>query len=134
MGCGALGKREKVAFPIDAYGGFVEVSRDQLPERSSFEWFGSGGPAEETQKRQARLQSAGLALQMDQMAIATGRPPTLNIAGLISEVLRQGGWIDIDPLIHHEGPTQPQFAAPPAIGTGRPAGAAVHEMPELIAQ
>jgi hypothetical protein len=112
MGRESLSARETAAFFIGAYGGYVEVSKDQLPERATFEWFGSGGPAEEQQKRQERIQSAGLAMQLDQMAIQTGRPPTLNIKALIEETLRQGGWVDVDPFIEQSA-AAPNMSAPP---------------------
>lgn len=112
MGRAAVGNREGIAFFIDAYGGYVDVSRDQLPERATFEWFGSGGPTEEQQKQQRKLQSLGLALQMDQMAIATGQPPTVNVPSGIAEVLRSGGWTDIDPLISRAAPLRAPAALP----------------------
>lgn len=105
MGRDAIGAREDVTFWIDAYGGYVQVSKDQLPERAAFEWFGSGGPAEEVQKKQMRIQSWNMAMQMDIAAIQTGRPPTLNVPNGIAQVLREGGWTDIDPFIERAAPT-----------------------------
>ncbi len=120
MGRDALGPRETVAFFIDAYGAWVEVSKDQLPPRAAFEWFGSGGPAEEQQKRQMRVQSATTAFQIDQAAIATGRPPGLNHVAMEAEILREGGWTDIDPFMQQQGPAQPPVAALPAPGSMPP--------------
>lgn len=99
MGRDALGKRETTSFYIDAYGGYVEITKDQLPERATFEWFGSGGPAEEQQKMQSRLQSLQLALSMDQIAAAYGEPPSVDIKSAIREVLREGKWTDIDAIV-----------------------------------
>jgi hypothetical protein len=99
MGRSAVGKREPVTFYIDAYGGWVEISKDQLPERSAFEWFGSGGPAEEQQKVQRKLGSLQLALQMDQMGAAMGKPPAIDLTAAVAEVLREGGWLDLDALV-----------------------------------
>jgi hypothetical protein len=120
-------KRDNVTFFIASYGGYVEVSKDQLPERASFEWFGSGGPAEEQQRRQMRVQSAGLALQIDQMAVTTGRKPTLILPALIAEVLREGGWTDIDPFIEQASAVG---AAPTDPGA---AAAALQVLPQLVA-
>ena len=120
MGRDAIGDRETVTFFIDAYGGWVEVSKDQLPERAAFQWFGSGGPADEQQKSQKRVQSVGLAMQIDQMAVATGRQPTLNLPSLVTEVLREGGWTDVDPFIQQQGPTPPPVAALPPPGAATP--------------
>ena len=128
MGRDAIGRRDTVTFFIPSYGGWVEVNKDQLPERANFEWFGSGGPAEEQQKKQMRMQAFGLALQMDQMAIATQRPPTINIPASIAEVLREGGWTDIDPFIMQ----QPPSAAGPVVALPGPATAALQQLPEMI--
>jgi len=113
MGRSAVGGRESIAFWIDAYGGYVEVNKDQLPERAAFEWFGSGGPADEQQKAQKRIQSLGLAMQIDQMAVQLGRPPKIDHGKAISQVLREGGWTDIDAVTAAEGPQAPQQLALP---------------------
>lgn len=132
MGRAAIGARETVSFFIDAYGGFVAVNRDQLPEGAAFEWFGSGGPAEEQQKRQMRLQSLGMAMQMDQVGVAMGRKPTVNLPGAIAEVLRNGGWIDIDAIVEPAPPAQPQQLALPLPAPAGPATAAMQQMPEMM--
>lgn len=95
MGRGALGK-EPVSFFIDAYGGFVEVSKAQLPEKAIFEWFGAGGPSEEAQKRAMKMQAATMAMQLDQVNVQLGGPQKLDIGQLINAVLREGGWTDLD--------------------------------------
>ena len=98
MGRNALGARETISFFIDSYGGFVEIGKEHLPEKAIFEWFGSGGPAEEQQKIQARLSALQLALQMDQVNVAMGGQPTVNIGAAIREVLREGKWTDLDAI------------------------------------
>lgn len=108
MGREAMG-RESVSFFIDAYGGFVEVTKDQLPERSSFEWFGSGGPAEESQKMQRRMQALQLAIQMDQLNVQLGNAPSVDIPSAIRQTLREGGWTDLDAITQ----AQSQVSAPP---------------------
>lgn len=114
MGRSAIGGRETVTFFIDAYGGWVEVSLDQLPERASFEWFGAGGPADEQQKRQMRLQALQFALQMDQMGAALGKQPAIALDGAIAQVLREGGWTDLDALLGTAQPATPAALPPPA--------------------
>lgn len=99
MGRDGIGQNETVSFWIDAYGGFVEVGPEQLPETAVFEWFGAGGPAEEQAKRQSKLTSATLAMQIDQMGAAFGREPTLDLAAFQREVLREGGWTDVDTIV-----------------------------------
>lgn len=96
MGRDSLSGSEKVGFYIDSYGGYVEIGKSALPERTIFEWFGAGGPAEDQAKSQARLASLQLALQMDQLAQASGAQPTVDIPAAIREVLREGRWSDVD--------------------------------------
>jgi len=125
----AIGSRDTVSFFIEAYGGYVEVTRDQLPERATFEWFGSGGPAEEAQKKQARLQSLALALQMDQMGVQFQVPPDIKLREAKAQVLREGGWTDVDAIMGVSAPPPPLAIAGPAA----PA-AAVAGIPEVIGQ
>lgn len=102
MGRDGMGSNETMSFYIDAYGGYVEVQKRHLPERSGFEWFGSGGPAEEQQKMRSRLQSLQLGLQMDQLNVQMGGEPTIDIGAAIRETLRNGGWTDIDVITRLE--------------------------------
>lgn len=118
MGRDGLGSNEDVSFFIEAYGGYVNVTKSALPEKAIFEWFGSAGPAEEQARSQRRLQSAQLALQMDQLGQAFGVPPTLDMAALQREILREGGWIDIDVITRTEGPA---VSNAPASGVPGPA-------------
>ena len=132
MGRSALGRQGTISFHIDAYGGYVEINRDHLPERAMFEWFGSGGPAEEQQKRQTKLAALALALQMDQLAIATGRQATVNVPSAIAEVLRQGGWVDVDAITQLAAQTAaPAAPVAPELGPG-PATAALQQLPEVL--
>jgi hypothetical protein len=130
MGRDEISSRDTVVFFIAAYGGYVEVTKDQLPEKAIFEWFGSGGPAEEHQKRMMRVQSLQLALQMDQLGAAYGKPPTVDLGSAVAQVLREGGWTDLDSLIQRQQPGQisPEMMA--QIGPG-PATAALQQMPGL---
>jgi len=115
MGRAAIPKTG-ITYFIDAYGGFVSVDKDQLPERVTFEWFGSAGPAEEQAKAAAKIQSVGMAAQLDQLAAARGEQPTLNIANAIKQTLREGGWTDVDAITNPEIPAGANPAAPGAPG------------------
>lgn len=84
---------------IEEYGGFVEISKSDLPEKSSFKWFGSGGPSEEVAQAQRRLNSLQLAVQMDQLNIDRGGQPTVDIPAAIEQVLREGNWSDLDAIL-----------------------------------
>ena len=114
MGRSALGRNEKVSFFIDTYGGFVEVVKDQLPERAAFEWFGSGGPADEQRKSQTKLQALQLAIQMDQLKVQAGGQPSVDIDAAIKQTLRDGGWTDIDVITQQEAEIAPQEQNPGA--------------------
>lgn len=116
MGKAALKRNEAVEFYIDAYGGYVSITRDQLPDDSGFEWFGSGGPAEERQKQGMKMQSLQLALQMDTLGQQTGRPPQIDLTAAIKETLRSGGWTDLDLIVPGQPAGIPQSLPPPAPG------------------
>lgn len=96
MGRDSMGSRETLAFYIESYGGFVEIGKQALPERAVFEWFGAGGPAEEQAKKQAKIQSAAMALQIDNVNMQTGGSREINVPNMIREILREGGWTDLD--------------------------------------
>lgn len=103
--------RGEQSFWIDAYDGAVTIRKEHLPEMVDFEWFGAAGPAEEQAKQQSKLSSAQLALSIDQMGIQLGRPPEIQTGDLIKEVLREGGWTDVD-AITNSGRAEPA----PAVG------------------
>lgn len=99
MGRDALGSRETISFYIDAYGGYVEVSKDHLPEQANFEWFGAGGPAEERQKKKDRMEAANLGVQLDNVNVQLGGKRTIKMPALIEQIFREGGWTDTDQFI-----------------------------------
>jgi hypothetical protein len=115
MGRDALKPSEDVSFFIEAYGGFVEIDKSKLPERAVFEWFGAGGPAEQAQKQQMRLQSAQLAVKLDQINLATGRPSKVDLNSMIMQILREGGWTDLDAITTLEAGTAPAPGLTPAV-------------------
>jgi len=121
MARGALSGQQTVQFYIDSYGGWVEISKAHLPDESTFEWFGAGGPAEKQQKTRDRLSSLQFALQMDAVNIQTmaqigQRPdPQINIAAAIRETLREGGWTDIDLIVNPPRAEAPAAALPPPV-------------------
>lgn len=133
MARAAIGRNETVSFYIPAYGGYVELTRDQLPEHATFTWFGAGGPAEESQKMQRKLQALGLALQIDQMAVQLGRKPRLDHAKTVDQVLREGGWTDIDAIAAREAPAGASVLPGPGADQG-PAMAALQQLPQMIEQ
>lgn len=122
MGLSSIKKNETMSFFIEAYGGYVEIGREHLPDRANFEWFGAGGPAEEAEKAGARVQSLQTAIQIDQLKVQLGEQPTLNLTAAQEQTLRQGGWTDVDALLKTEpdqgaGETQLPLANPGVVET-----------------
>lgn len=111
--------RGGLSFFSDAYGGFIEITRRSLPDKVSFEWFGAAGPQDEQARLQARLQALQLALQMDQLSIQQGNPPTVSVTDAIRQTLRDGGWQDLDAIINPQAETalQVQSGAPGNVST-----------------
>ena len=116
MGRRSLSSSQKISFWIDAYGGFVNIGKDELPEKAAFEWFGSGGPAEEQAKTPMRFQSLLQALQMDQINIQLGGQPVIDIEAAVREVLREGKWTDVDAITRIARPDGDDTASPGAAG------------------
>lgn len=114
MGRNAI--KGQVKFYIDAYGGFVEIEKDFLPEEVSWEWFGAGGPQEDQAKKQMRIQSAQMAVQLDQLNVQMGKPPTVNIAAMQREILREGGWQDLEAITNVAHPSGGAAGSAPAPG------------------
>src|SRR5207248_1258557 len=73
MGRDTMKKNEKVSFFIEAYGGFVEIDKDHLPECATFDWLGSGGPGDQNQKMQAKVNALLLASKLDAINMQTGK-------------------------------------------------------------
>lgn len=100
-------------FYIEQYRGFVDVDKDQMPDSAVFEAHGAGAPADEVARQAEKMRALNEAIQMDQVAIAQGQPPTLNLPAMIQERLRSGGWSDVDPFINKEAGTTNIGTAPP---------------------
>jgi len=97
MGREALGGSKEVIY-IDQYRGFVNIEKASLPERVVFEAHGAGGPAEQSEKNRIRATSLQFALSIDQARQQAGLTPHVNTEAAIDQILREGGWIDIDEL------------------------------------
>ena len=111
---------------IESYGGFVTIDKNYLPE-AIFKVHGAGGPAEENAKMQRKLQSMQQAMgleqlkaQADQIKAQTGQQTVINIERAIKQILREGGWSDVDAITNGilEGPEQvPRVAGNPSVAT-----------------
>jgi len=103
-------------FYIKPYGGFVRVNKSALPDYVEFEAFGAGQSADEAARFQRRMSSFNQALQMDQLAVSTGQPPTIDLQKAITQVLLEGGWTDVDAITRSEGPVAGAEGAPGVEG------------------
>lgn len=124
LGLDAIKGMKRMPLFIPQYGGYVEIDSGMLPEDVTFEWFGSGGPQDKQQKQQKKLQSFEMALKIDQASIQMGNPPTVDIPAGIREILREGGWYDLEAILH--AAHQPQSGAPSggaAAASGLPGAA-----------
>jgi hypothetical protein len=109
--------KSKVSYYIPSYDGFVELTKEQLPEAVTFEWYGAGGPNDQARRKQELAQSLQMAMQMDQLNIQMGGKPIVNVADAIKAVLREGGWSDVDAIT---APTVPDGQDPAATPGGAP--------------
>ncbi len=104
-------------FYIRPYRGFVKVRKDLMPEHVFFEAHGASAPADENIRFQKRMAALQQALQMDQLNVAMGGQPTIDIKAAIEQTLMEGGWIDLDAVTRSQG-IAPQAAGGPGMAQG----------------
>ena len=109
--------RSPFSFYLDAYGGFVEPTKQHLPENVMFKWFGAGGPAEKQAIKRAKFESMQAALQLHILAKQTGEPSQFNSQIAIRETLRDGGWSDIEAISGDSASPGNDAGAPGLPGT-----------------
>jgi len=100
---------KKTSIYLDAYGGYVDVTKNVLPKEAVFEVFGSGGPAEEQAKTQNKIQAMQQAFSIEQLragAMQSQIPTLIDYDKAIIETLRAGGWTDVDALIRSDAETE----------------------------
>jgi hypothetical protein len=126
IGRDSISSTADTTFWIDAYGGYVSIEKGMLPEKVAFEWFGSGGPADMQQKMANKTAAVQQALQIDMLRVKMGKPPRINLEGMIDETLRTGGWHDLATITNPEPTPGPSAPAPgvPGVDPGNPAGTA----------
>ena len=117
-----MGRKElkETSVYIPAYNGFATITKDSLPENVVFEAHGSGGPAEESAKQQQRLQSLQMALQMHTAAAQMGLDTGFDISRAVDQILREGGWTDIDIFFAEPAPPGAQEGQLPGLISGEP--------------
>jgi len=117
-------------FYIDAYGGFVTIEQQHLPELVRFDVFGAGGPEEAAQKRDAKLIAAQQAIALDNMLVQTGQQPNLNVSAIQRQILLEGGWTDVDQVIESgsQDAGAPALGGPVVAGSGPGTGAAIEAL------
>ena len=97
MGLSTMRGRQTIFIPN--WNEFVHITKAHLPDIVKFIAIGAGAPAEDQARNQQRLESAQLALSLDGAAQETGADPSINIPGLIRNVLENGGWVDLDDIL-----------------------------------
>ncbi|KKK77704.1 hypothetical protein LCGC14_2850900, partial [marine sediment metagenome] len=97
MGLSTMRGRQTIYIPN--WNEFVSITKSHLPDVVKFTAIGAGAPAEDQARNQQRLSSAQLAMQLDASAQEAGADPTLNIPGIIRNVLENGGWVDLDDIL-----------------------------------
>lgn len=102
---------------ISPYNGFVDLQKKHLPEKVVFEVHGAGGPAEDQAKKANRLQALQMAMQISTMAAQMGQKSEFDLAKAQEQVLKEGGWTDIDALFTRqtEQPTAMEMGALPGM-------------------
>jgi hypothetical protein len=90
---GLKGFKQTVVY-IDAWKEFAEFKRGHLPDTVKFIAEGAGSPAEDEARQQRRFNAAQAALQIDALAVQSGKAPTIDPAALIETILKEGGWAD----------------------------------------
>lgn len=110
---------------IDSYRGFVSLEKSMLPDKVMFEAFGSGGPSEVAAKRQQRMDSLQLAMQIDQLKVQMQVGEPMDYGEIQRQLLLDGGWIDVDPFFGDDSGNSGPPAVSPTGGSDAGAGAAV---------
>lgn len=86
---------------LQAYNGYVEIEKDHLPDFVTFDAHGSGGPQEEQAKLTNKLNAIQQATAIEQLraqAQQLGITPHMDYEAVIDEILREGGWTDVDAI------------------------------------
>ena len=91
----ALGDGTEEIF-IEKFNGFVQVSKDLLPEEAFIEVFGAAGPAESAARQQQQQQAILTAIQVNQLGVEQGLAKPLNYDAITEKLLSDGGISDID--------------------------------------
>ncbi len=81
---------------------FVSIERRHLPDIVHFDAFGAAAPAEDQAEIKKRLDSAQLAVGLDQMAQQAGASPTIDMPALIRRTLEDGGWVDVTEITNEQ--------------------------------
>jgi hypothetical protein len=131
MGKDAMGSREETFF-IAAYGGWVTIGKQHLPDQVVFEAYGAGEPQEQLAKQQKMAAAMQQAFQLDQMKVQLGGQP-MNYQAIQKQILLNGGWTDVELFLTPAGaasgvpagtPGAP-FVPSPAVGAGLTANTAL---------
>lgn len=116
-----MGSRKELVY-IPDWKEFVEIGREHLPETVYFNAIGAGAPAEQEAEMRRKLDAAQLALQVDAAAVQLGRQPQIDHGAMVQQILREGGWNEVDAII--TGGPDAAAGAADAAGMGPAIGGA----------
>ena len=105
MGLSMMRGRHTIYIPN--WNEFVNITKSHLPEIVKFTAIGAGAPAEDQARDQRKLESAKLALSVDQAAQQAGEAPSISGPALIRQILEKGGWTDVDDILTSGDPAAP---------------------------
>jgi hypothetical protein len=81
-----------------------------------FEWLGAGGPGDENQKLQMKVNGLLLAAKLDAINAQTQKPMRIDYNKAIDQVLRESGWLDLDTITNQQTSLAGAAAGPgPAV-------------------
>ena len=132
MGQKTIGRQE-ITMPIEDYGGYVNITKDALPDNVLFQAFGAGGPLEEQEKEARFMNAIQQSVNIDQLKLQLGGQP-LNYEELQKQIFINAGVTDVDPLFtsSSQGPTggaaSGQPVPGPVDGAGNAAPAALQAL------
>lgn len=96
MGKDSMGGRTDLIY-LDSYRAYVEIKKEHLADDANFDVYGAGGPQEVRAKFEQKFTAMQTALQLDAYKARTGSgEKPMNIQAIQEQLLREGGWIDID--------------------------------------
>jgi len=104
---------------------YITVTKDMLPEFVNYEVAGANDPVLEQQRAQQKLVALQQVGAVEQIRVQLGQPPQINWTAIQREILKEGGFQDVDAILSpQQRPDLTPGLLPPAGTTGGVPGAA----------